>query len=548
MRDRNPRTRLDTHEVTNQPPPFEDVNVYALDTALREAVQREGAGWAAESLGSVGARVGSAEVQGWAEQANRNPPVLRAFDRYGRRLDEVEFHPAYHRLMALGLESGVSSVAWTREEGGHVAHAALMYLLMQADAGVCCPFSMTYAAVPALRRRPDVAAEWEPRVLRAGYDGRSLPAAEKTAATLGMAMTEKQGGSDVRANTTRALPASADGEYQLTGHKWFCSAPMSDAFLTLAQTDAGLSCFLVPRWRPDGSRNAIRIVRLKDKLGDRSNASSEIELDGAWGRLLGGEGEGVRIIIDMVQGTRLDCLVGSAGLIRAMLAQAVHHGRGRRAFGRELVAQPAMARVLADLALEQEAALVLAFRVARAFDQAPRSGREAALARVLTPVAKYWVCKRAAGFAAEALECLGGNGYVEESPMPRLFRQSPLNGIWEGSGNVIALDTLRAIARHPEALDALFSELDEVRGSDERLDRRVLALKAAASGLDEANARHFVESMALAFQAALLTRTAPGFVADAFAEVRLGEDRACTFGAFAGTVDTGALIERALPG
>lgn len=546
MSDRNPRTTLDTHEVTNQPPPFADVNVYQLDTALREAVQRERAGWAAERLASVGARVGSAEVQEWAEQANRNPPVLRAFDRYGRRLDEVQFHPAYHRLMALGLESGVSSVAWTRERG-HAAHAALMYLLMQADAGVCCPFSMTYAAVPALRRRPDVAAEWEPRVLGAGYDGRSLPAAEKTAATLGMAMTEKQGGSDVRANTTRARPASSGGEYALTGHKWFCSAPMSDAFLTLAQTDAGLSCFLVPRWRADGTRNAIRITRLKDKLGDRSNASAEIELDGASGHLLGGEGEGVRTIIDMVQGTRLDCLVGSAGLMRAMLVQAIQHCRGRRAFGRELVAQPAMARVLADLALEQEAALGLSFRVARAFDEAPRSDREAALARVLTPVAKYWVCKRAAGFAAEALECLGGNGYVEESPMPRLFRQSPLNGIWEGSGNVIALDTLRAIARHREALDALFAELDEARGFDQRLDRRVLALKAAADELDESNARHFVESMALTLQAATLARTAPGFVADAFVQARLGEDCAFTFGAFAGEIDAAALIGRALP-
>ena len=546
MSDRNPRTTLYTHEVTNQPPPFEDVNVYQLDTALREAVQREDAGWAAERLASVGARVGSAEVQDWAEQANRHPPALRAFDRYGRRLDEVQFHPAYHRLMALGLESGVSSVAWTRERG-HAAHAALMYLLMQADAGVCCPFSMTHAAVPALRRRPDVAAEWEPRVLGAGYDGRSLPAAEKTAATLGMAMTEKQGGSDVRANTTRARPASSGGEYALTGHKWFCSAPMSDAFLTLAQTDAGLSCFLVPRWRADGTRNAIRIARLKDKLGDRSNASAEIELDGASGHLLGGEGEGVRTIIDMVQGTRLDCLVGSAGLMRAMLVQAIHHCRGRRAFGRELVAQPAMARVLADLALEQEAALGLSFRVARAFDEAPRSDREAALARVLTPVAKYWVCKRAAGFAAEALECLGGNGYVEESPMPRLFRQSPLNGIWEGSGNVIALDTLRAIARHREALDALFAELDEARGFDQRLDRRVLALKAAADELDESNARHFVESMALTLQAATLARTAPGFVADAFVQARLGEDCAFTFGAFAGEIDAAALIGRALP-
>ncbi len=547
MSDKNPRRSLATHEVTNQPRPFEDVNLYTLDTALQEAVSREGAGWAAERLAGTGARAGSAEVQDWARQANRHPPVLQAFDRFGARLDEVEFHPAYHRLMAFGLEAGVSSVAWSSGEGGHVAHAALMYLLMQADAGVCCPFSMTYAAVPALRLQPELAAEWEPRVLAAAYDARSLPAAEKTAATLGMAMTEKQGGSDVRANTTRAVRTSADGDYELTGHKWFCSAPMSDAFLALAQTAAGLSCFLVPRWRPDGTRNPIRLMRLKDKLGDRSNASSEIELDGAWGRLVGEEGEGVRTIIGMVQGTRLDCLVGSAGLMRAALANAIDHCRQRRAFGRELAAQPAMARVLADLALEQEAALALAFRVARAFDRAAASEREAALARILTPIAKYWVCKRAPAFAAEALECLGGNGYVEESPMPRLFRQSPLNGIWEGSGNVIALDTLRAIERHPAALGALFAELDEARGFDDRLDRKVLALKALASGLNETNARRFVESIALAFEAAILARTAPAFVADAFAQARMDDDRGHTFGAFAGDIDCATLIERALP-
>jgi putative acyl-CoA dehydrogenase len=547
VRNRNPRSRLATHEVSNQPRPFEDVNLFDGDAALREAVQRHGAGWAAGDLSVLGGRVGSAEVQQWAEQANRYPPVLRAFDRFGARLDEAEFHPAYHRLMALGLEAGVGSIAWTSAQSGHVVHSAQMYLLMQADAGVCCPFSMTYAAVPALRRQPELAAEWEPRVLAAGYDPRSVPAAEKTAATLGMAMTEKQGGSDVRANTTRANRISADGEFELTGHKWFCSAPMSDAFLALAQTETGLSCFLLPRWRPDGSRNALRLLRLKDKLGDRSNASSEIELDGAWGRLIGEEGEGVRTIIDMVQGTRLDCLVGSAGLMRAALANAIHHCRQRRAFGRELVAQPAMARVLADLALEQEAALALAFRAARAFDEAQVSDHEAALARILTPIAKYWVCKRAPAFAAEALECLGGNGYVEESPMPRLFRQSPLNGIWEGSGNVIALDTLRAIERHPVALGALFAELDDARGFDERLDRRVMSLRNSTDDLGPTTARHFVESMALAFQAALLARAAPAFVAEGFVQARLGGDCGFTYGAFAGDVNADSLIERALP-
>ncbi|HET6630455.1 MAG TPA: acyl-CoA dehydrogenase family protein [Woeseiaceae bacterium] len=547
MKHRNPRTRLGTHEVTNQASPFEDVNLYQADTALRETVQRAGAAPAAAACNALGERAGSAEVQQWAARANGNPPRLCAFDRFGRRLDEVEFHPDYHRLMALGLETRVSSIAWTSAQGGHAAHTALMYLLTQADAGVCCPFSMTYASVAALRHQPEVAEEWEPRITAAAYDGRSLPAAEKTGVTIGMAMTEKQGGSDVRANTTSAARTGTAGEYELTGHKWFCSAPMSDAFLTLARTGAGLSCFLMPRWRPDGTRNAIRIVRLKDKLGDRSNASAEIELDAAWGRLVGEEGHGVRTILDMVQGTRLDCLAGSAGLMRAALANAIHHCSERRAFGRELIRQEAMARVLADLALEQEAALALAFRVARAFDGAAQSDHEAALARILTPIAKYWVCKRAPGFIYEAMECLGGNGYVEESPLPRLFRQAPVNSIWEGSGNVIALDTLRAIGRQPVVLGALLAELDEARGFDERLDRKVLALKDSTGNLAEANARHFVESMALAFQAAILARTAPAVVAEAFVRARLGEDCGHTYGAFAGDIDTAALIERALP-
>ncbi len=546
MRNRNPRTRLATHEVTNQPAPFEDINLYQADRPLQEAVQREGGAWAADACNALGERAGSAAVQEWSERANGNPPRLRAFDRFGQRLDEVEFHPDYHRLMTLGLEAGVSAIAWTSGQGGHVAHGALLYLLTQADAGVCCPLSMTYAAVAALRHQPDLAAEWEPRITAAAYDGRSIPAAEKTGATIGMAMTEKQGGSDVRANTTRAARAAAAGEFELTGHKWFCSAPMSDAFLALAQTGIGLSCFLVPRWRPDGTRNAIRLVRLKDKLGDRSNASAEIEFDAAWARLVGEEGHGVRTIIDMVQGTRLDCLLGSAGLMRAALANAIHHCSKRRAFGRELVRHEAMARVLADLALEQEASLGLAFRVARAFDGAADIEHEAALARVLTPIAKYWTCKRAPGFIFEAMECLGGNGYVEESPLPRLFRQAPVNSIWEGSGNVIALDTLRAIGRHPEALEALFAELDGARGFDERLDRHVRVLKAATADLGEANARRFVESMALAFQAANLARTAPGFVAEAFVRTRFCGG-GYTYGAFAGDLDTAALIERALP-
>lgn len=337
----NPQTKLTTHDVTNQPPPFENVNVYDNDIALREAVKREGAGYASGSFSELGARIGSAEVQEWAAQANRNVPRLTAFDRFGQRIDEVDFHPAWHRLMALGIEAGIGSIAWTAKEAGHVSHAALMYLLTQADQGVCCPFSMTYACIPALRRQPDLARVWEPRILASKYDGRSLPAEDKSGVTVGMAMTEKQGGSDVRANTTRAIPLSGSGEYELVGHKWFCSAPMSDSFLTLAQTGRGLTCFLVPRWRPDRTRNAIRIVRLKDKLGDRSNASAEIEYHGAWARLAGPEGQGVRTIIDMVQGTRLDCMLGSTAIMRCALGNAIWHCSRRQAFSRELVKQPA---------------------------------------------------------------------------------------------------------------------------------------------------------------------------------------------------------------
>jgi putative acyl-CoA dehydrogenase len=472
--------------------------------------------------------------------------LLRAFDGSGQRIDEVEFHPSWHRLMALGIEAGVSSVAWTATPGGHVAHATLLYLLTQADAGVCCPFSMTYASIPALRRQPDLAVVWEPRILAAKYDPRCLPAEDKSGATLGMAMTEKQGGSDVRANTTQAIRLATSGEYELTGHKWFCSAPMSDAFLTLAQTDAGLSCFLVPRWRPDRTRNAMHIARLKDKLGDRSNASAELEYHGAWARLLGSEGEGIRTIIEMVQGTRLDCMVGSAALMRSALANALWHCSQRRAFGLELVRQPLMARVLADLALEQEAALALSFRVARAFDEAAASEPAAAIARIVTPIAKYWICKRAPGLVQEAMECLGGNGYVEESPLPRLFRQSPLNSIWEGSGNVIALDTLRAVRRSPETLDALFLELDQARGGNATLDGRVARLKDLSLELDEASARRFVETAALVLQAATLVRTAPAFVAEGFVSARLGDEAGYTYGAGALRIDPRRVLSRAM--
>ncbi len=549
MGHRRPRTELGTHEVTNQAPPLEGLNAYLSDAALGDIIDRH-APWAGERLGELGARVGSAEVQEWARQANRNPPELKAFDRYGQRIDEVEFHPAYHELMELGLTSGVSSVAWTADEGGHVAHAALMYLLTQADQGVCCPFSMTYAAIPTLRHQPDLAAEWEPRVVAARYDPRCIPAAEKWGVTLGMAMTEKQGGSDVRANTTRAVALPQAGEYLLVGHKWFCSAPMCDGFLTLARTDDGLSCFFAPKWRPDGTRNAIHVMRLKDKLGDRSNASSEIEYHEAWARLVGEEGRGVRTIIEMVQGTRLDCMAGSAGIMRAALVQALWHARHRTAFGAALADHPAMAQVLGDLVLEQEAALALTFGTARAFDEAQGSAEAAAMARLLTPVSKYWICKRTPGFVYEAMECLGGAGYVEESPMPRLFRQSPLNSIWEGSGNVIALDTLRALQREPAIYGLLLDELRQSKGADADLDRHIEALGDfdLATGLSEGSARYFVERLAIVAAAALLFRGAPSPVAEAYAATRLGGAGGATWGAFARPVDAAALMERALPG
>jgi putative acyl-CoA dehydrogenase len=456
-----PRTALATHRIANQAAPLADVNLFTADKLLRTMTQAAGAAPHLEQLRDFGARVGSEEVQYWGEQANRNPPQLRAFDRYGQRIDEVEFHPAYHALMKLGLEAGTSAIAWTAPAAGHVAHSVLLYLMTQADAGVGCPMSMTYAAVPALRHDAELLHEWLPRVTAAAYDERCIPAAHKRGCTLGMAMTEKQGGSDVRANSTVAIEES-DGAYLLRGHKWFCSAPMSDGFLTLAKVDGddgALTCFFAPKWRPDGTRNAIEIQRLKDKLGDRSNASSEIEYRDAYAERLGAVGQGVRTIIEMVQHTRLDCITGAAATMRIAVSQALWHAERRSAFGRKLIDQPLMRAVLADLTLEAAAATALSLRVARAFDQAAGDEQEAALLRIATPVAKYWVCKRCPAVAAEAMECLGGIGYVEEAPLARLYRQAPLNGIWEGSGNVIALDVLRAIGREPAVLEALAREL-----------------------------------------------------------------------------------------
>ncbi|MCB0997328.1 MAG: acyl-CoA dehydrogenase family protein [Acidimicrobiales bacterium] len=536
-----------THEVVNQPPPLAGFDRYGADSVLVEAVERNGAGWAGAELHELGRLAGSSE---WIERgrlANEYPPVLRTHDRYGHRVDLVEHHPAYHELMGVAVGAGLHAHPWSDDRpGAHVARAAKIMLWYQVEPGHICPISMTYSVVPALRAEPAEARRWEPLLASAVYDPAQVPAADKAGITCGMAMTEKQGGSDVRANSTRA-EADADG-HRLTGHKWFCSAPMSDLFLTLAQASEGLTCFLVPRRLPDGEVNGIRIQRLKDKLGDRANASSEIEFDSAFAVRIGEPGRGVATIIEMVNHTRLDCLLGSAALCRQGTAEALHHAAHRNTFGRRLVEHPLMANVLADLAVESEAATALALRVARSHDPAQVDEHELALRRVLTPVAKYWTCKRAPAHAAEALECLGGNGYAEESHLPRLFRQSPLNGIWEGSGNVICLDVLRAVARSPESVDAVMVELDAAAGADVRLDAAVnrLRLELGSDPAElETQARRFVEQLAVCFQASLLVRFAPSAVADAYCASRL--DGAGVFGTLPRGVDTAPIIERHMP-
>ncbi|MFZ4166076.1 acyl-CoA dehydrogenase family protein [Brevundimonas sp. NPDC058933] len=533
-----PVADLDTHEVTNQPPPLEDLNLFTGDRALADAARRAGGRQHEARLTALGARCGSAEVIDWGVRANRVPPVLETHDRYGRRIDEVTFHPAYHELMSLGLEAGLASAAWDGMENGHVLHAAILFLTGQADSGTSCPMTMTYASVPALAVEPAVGAPWIEKIRGGRYDPAVRPAPDKAGVTIGMAMTEKQGGSDVRANATRAEPTGEDGWYRLTGHKWFCSAPMSDAFLTLAQAPGGLTCFLLPRWLPDGTRNGgFRVMRLKDKMGDRSNASSEVEYHGALAQRIGEEGRGVAAIIRMVQHTRLDCVVGSAQQMRGALSQAVWHAQHRTAFQRRLIDQPMMAAVLADLAIESEAATALSMRLAQTFDQ------EDSLGRLLTPIAKYWVCKRAPGMVYEAMEALGGAGYVETGPMPRLFRQSPLNAIWEGSGNVIALDVLRAVDREPEAVAALQGFLETARGRDVVYDAWLDRLDFAP--VSEAKTRLVVERLALAAQAAvLLTNESP--VAGAFCRLRL-LPRGAAYGAFEAKIDAAGILERALP-
>jgi putative acyl-CoA dehydrogenase len=542
-----PLTRLATHEVANQPGEFAGRNLYATDAAIREAVRREGGDWLEAPMQALGEAVGSEHVLGLGSLANRFPPELVTFDRYGRRLDEVAFHPAYHELMALAMEHGIHDIAWRAERpGGHVGHAAMLALFTQAEAGTMCPINMTYAAVPALRVDPEAGGPWLARLIGGKYDAPLGPIGDKRGITLGMAMTEKQGGSDVRANTSRASPIDGKGGriYRLVGHKWFCSAPMSDGFLTLAYTEGGLTCFLVPRVTPDGERNAIHLMRLKDKLGNRSNASAEIEYHEAYAERIGEEGRGVKAIIEMVHHTRLGTIAGTVGIMRMALASALHHAAGRRAFQKKLIDQPAMRAVLADLAIEYEAAVALTMRVARAFDGADEGDR--AFARLAVAVAKYWLTKRNPNFVYECMECLGGAGYVEESVMPRLFRESPLNAIWEGSGNVIALDILRTIDREPAAIEAFAAEVAMARSADSRLDRMVEQMfeRFRRSVPVEAEARATAERLALLLQASLLARHAPPAVADAFIASRLGDEGVRSFGALPPAADVGAILGR----
>ena len=539
-----------THEVLNQVPRLENCNLYTADPPLREAVAREGAGGADAWLQARGAELGSAAMIALGEAANRVPPTLKLFDSGGQRRDEVEFHPAYHELMAYLKRHGASAGPWAEPgPGAHVKRAAFVLMYAQVEAGTMCPTTMTYAVVPSIMRDAPLAAEWLPRIYSRDYDPRFLPAAQKRGVTLGMGMTEKQGGSDVRANTTRAEPVG-NREYRIVGHKWFFSAPMCDAFLILAQAPGGLSCFFLPRFTPDGEINAIRIQRLKDKLGDKSNASSEVEFCGAHARLVGDEGRGIPIILEMGTYCRLDCALGTAGLIRGAVTQALHHAQHRTAFGRKLVEQPLMRNVLADLALEAEAATALALRLARAFDTDADEG-EALLRRLLTPAAKYWICKRGPAVAAEAMEVLGGNGYVEEGPLARIYRQMPLNSIWEGSGNVMCLDVLRAIARDSRCVEALAAELAPALGRDPAFDAFASRLKddLAQPALAESESRRRTQRIVLAVQGALLVRFAPAAVAAAFCASRLAaaDFAGGAFGNLPGNVDFATIIERARP-
>jgi putative acyl-CoA dehydrogenase len=541
-----------THEVMNQAGSLEDCDLYSADKPLRDAVRVFGADWAENRLKKTGALVGSAKVQQLARQANRHLPELRTHDRFGNRIDIIEFHPAYHELMGLMLGCETHSFAWTHSRSGaHVARAALSYLWNQGENGVCCPMGMTFASIPALKHEPALLAEWGQLINQPVYDPRPVYAKEKLGVTVAMAMTEKQSGSDLRATMTTARPATTrhgpGAPYLLTGHKWFFSAPMSDLFLTLAQSEKGLSCFLATGWLPDGCRNRLKLQRLKDKCGNKSNASSEVEFYDLSAVMLGEEGRGIRTIIEMAHATRLDFAIGSSGLMRQALSQAIHHTTGRRAFQRHLVDLPLMRNVVADLAIESEAMMWMTMRVSRALDQSQTDEAEALFSRIATPIAKYWVCKRAPHFVAEALECHGGNGFIADHLMERLYREAPLNGIWEGTGNVICLDVFRSVQRKPETMEAFLDEVHKARGANSQLDALsddlTRRLKDIA-GL-EILARRIVETMALLLQASLLVRHSSSVVADAFCATRLGGDWGSAFGTLPHGLDTQSIVDRA---
>jgi len=547
-----PEVLAETHEVFNQSPPLENYNLLEADAALKDGITREGAAWAMDDLRRYGAVCGHPEVIELGFLANEYQPRLDTHDRYGHRVDEVRYHPSYHQLMRMALTEGLHSAPWTEPKpGAHVARAAKYYLHAQVEAAHGCPVTMTFAAVPTLRLTPALAARWLPKVLARDYDPRNAPPDQKPALTLGMGMTEKQGGSDVRTNTTRAYPLDAGGPggiYELVGHKWFLSAPMSDAFLMLARASGGLSCFLVPRWRPDGARNPLQIQRLKNKLGNVANASGEVELRGALGWLIGEEGRGVRAILAMVALTRFDCMIGSSAGQRQAVAQAIHHAAHRRAFGRLLIEQPLMRNVLADLHLEVEGSLALTLRLARALDY-PDSEPERLLLRLGAAIGKYWICKRTPQHACEAMECLGGNGVMENGVLPRLYREAPINAIWEGSGNVQALDVLRALDKAPAAPEVWLAELAQAAGADARLDRAIRRLQDELTDRSELEyrARALVDQMALTLQAALLARAGCSPVAEAFIASRLGDRNERHYGVLPRGLALEAILERANP-
>ena len=531
-------------DVLNQSPPLQGYDAYGADPWLRAAIRRAGATWIEGAARELGRFVGSAEAQAHAAAANRHPPELVTHDRTGRRIDFVDYHPSYHALMSRALGAGVHSAAWKRAGGGFTGRAALFYLWNQLEQGTACPVTMTFASIPVFKHAPDIEAQWRAKVLSDAYDPRPIAATEKAGATIGMAMTEKQGGSDLRAVRTEAR--RADGGWRLEGHKWFCSAPMSDAFFTLARTGEGVTCFFVPRSLADGSRNAIHIQRLKDKVGNRSNASSEIEYHGTRAWLVGEPGRGIATLIEMAHHTRFDIVVGVAGMMRAGLNEALHHARHRSAFGKHLVEHSLMQNVLADLALETEAAMLLAFRLAAAFDASAADAKEGRLQRILTPIAKYWLCKRMTPVAVEAMECLGGNGYVEESPLARLYREAPLNGIWEGSANVICLDVLRALAKTPDSFEVLAAEIGAA--PDPRLEAMVDAARGALRKPDtaEKSARTIVEALATAMQASLMKRHSETVAAEAFCVSRTRAPAgARMFGTLPSDTDAAAIVARA---